>query len=166
MYYSEISKIIEAGLERDKEKVVSFAKLLAKKLEADGEKRASTRITTILERKNYSRTVTDSLVPPPVDQESSRALRDIDYTPEASKLILNPAVEAKLKDFMSTIQNKSRLEDFGLDFNMSLLPVWGSGMRKNICCTVHCCTDGIATGCSTFGYFDFVIVGKYIEKHT
>lgn len=68
MYYSEISKIIEAGLDRDKEKVASFAKLLAQKLEADGDKRASTRITTILERKNYSRTVTDSLVPPPVDQ--------------------------------------------------------------------------------------------------
>lgn len=31
MYYSEIGKIIEAGLERDKDKVASFAQLLAKK---------------------------------------------------------------------------------------------------------------------------------------
>lgn len=121
MYYSEISKIIEAGLDRDKEKVARFAKVLEKKLEADGEKRGSTQITTILERKSNSRAVTDSLVPPPVDQESRLSIVDIDYAPEASKLILNPAVEAKLKDFMSTIRNKSRLEDFGLDFNMSLL---------------------------------------------
>ena len=37
MYYSEIGKIIEAGLDRDREKVKSFAQLLAKKMEADGE---------------------------------------------------------------------------------------------------------------------------------
>lgn len=43
MYYSEISKIIEAGLDRDKENVAKFAKVLAKKLEADGEKRGSTQ---------------------------------------------------------------------------------------------------------------------------
>ena len=39
MYYSEIGKIIEAGLERDKDKVASFAQLLAKKMAADGEER-------------------------------------------------------------------------------------------------------------------------------
>ncbi len=70
MYYSEISKIIEAGLERDQDKVASFAKLLAQKLEADGETRGSTRIATILERKSKGRAVTDSIVPPPMDQES------------------------------------------------------------------------------------------------
>ena len=37
MYYSEIGRIIEAGLERDRDKVVSFAQLLAKKMAADGE---------------------------------------------------------------------------------------------------------------------------------
>lgn len=31
MYYSEIGRIIEAGLERDRDKVASFAHLLAKK---------------------------------------------------------------------------------------------------------------------------------------
>ena len=40
MYYSEIGKIIEAGLERDKDKVASFAQLLAKKMAADGEEEA------------------------------------------------------------------------------------------------------------------------------
>ena len=52
MYYSEIGKIIEAGLERDKDKVASFAQLLAKKMAADGEERGSKRIGDILERKN------------------------------------------------------------------------------------------------------------------
>ena len=121
MYYSEISKIIEAGLDRDKEKVVSFAKLLAQKLEADGETRGSARISVLLERKNNSRAITDSLVPLPVDQESRLSIVDVDYAPETTDLILAPSVEAKLNDFMSTIRNKSKMEEAGLDFNMSLL---------------------------------------------
>ena len=45
-------------------------KLLAKKMAADGEERGSKRIGDILERKNRSKAVTDSLIaPPPVDQE-------------------------------------------------------------------------------------------------
>ena len=44
MYYSEIGQIIEAGLDRDKEKVRSFASLLAKKMEADGEIQTWTEI--------------------------------------------------------------------------------------------------------------------------
>jgi len=121
MYYSEITKIIEAGLDRDKEKVISFAKLLAKKLEADGESRGSERISAILERKSNGRALTDSLVPLPVDQESRLNIVDVDYSPETIDFVLAPAVEAKLQDFMMTIQNKSRMEEVGLDFNMSLL---------------------------------------------
>ena len=82
MYYSEISKIIEAGLDRDKEKVVNFAKLLARKLEADGELRGSERITSILEKRNNSRAITDSLVPLPVDQESRLSIIDVEKYPE------------------------------------------------------------------------------------
>ena len=37
MFYTEIGKIIEAGLDRDKDKVINYAKLLAKKLEEDGD---------------------------------------------------------------------------------------------------------------------------------
>lgn len=121
MYYSEITKIIEAGLDRDKEKVASFAKLLAKKLEADGETKGSARITSVLERKNSGKAITDLLVPLPVDQESRLNIVDIDYSPETIDLVLAPAVEAKLNDFMATIQNKSRMDEVGLDFNLSLL---------------------------------------------
>ena len=39
MYYSEIGRIIEAGLERDRDKVVSFAQLLAKKMAANGDEK-------------------------------------------------------------------------------------------------------------------------------
>ncbi len=121
MYYAEIGKIIEAGLERDKEKVRSFAMLLAKKMDEDGEKRGSTRIANILERKGTGQAVMDSLVPIPVDQESRMNIVDIDYDPQAESLILSEPVQLKLQDFMDTIQHKKIMDDMGLDFAQSLL---------------------------------------------
>lgn len=122
MYYSEIGRIIEAGLERDKDKVVSFAKLLAKKMAANGEEKGSKRIGDILERKSGNKAVTESLVaPPPVDQESRMHIVEIEYNPVINDLILSKAVEAKLMDFMETVKNKDKMVQMGLEFNMSLL---------------------------------------------
>ena len=121
MYYAEIGRIIEAGLERDKEKVRSFAQLLAKKMDEDGEKRGSARITNILDRKGTGRAVMDSLVPLPVDQESRMNIVDINYDPQAESLILSEPVRLKLQDFMDTIQHKKKMDDMGLEFSQSLL---------------------------------------------
>lgn len=121
MYYSEIGKIIEAGLDRDREKVKSFAQLLAKKMEADGEVRGSSRITNIINKKNLGRATMDSLVPLPVDQESRMNIVETDYDPQADSLILAKPVQLKLQDFMDTIQNKKRMDDMGLEFSQSLL---------------------------------------------
>lgn len=121
VYYSEIGQIIEAGLDRDREKVRSFATLLAKKMEADGEIRGSKRINNVLNRKDSGRATIDSLAPLPVDQESRMNIVDIDYNPEADKLILADAVRLKLQDFMDTIKHKKIMDDMGLDFSQSLL---------------------------------------------
>ena len=122
MYYSEIGRIIEAGLERDRDKVASFAHLLAKKMAADGEEKGSKRIGDILERKNSNKAVTDSFTaPPPIDQESRMHIVEIEYRPVVNDLILSKAVEAKLMDFMETVRNKDKMAQIGLEFNMSLL---------------------------------------------
>lgn len=121
VYYSEIGQIIEAGLDRDKEKVRSFATLLAKKMEADGEIRGSKRINNVLSRKDSGRATMDSLPPLPVDQESRMNIVDIDYNPEAEDLVLADAVRLKLQDFMDTIKHKKTMDDMGLYFSQSLL---------------------------------------------
>lgn len=121
VYYSEIGQIIEAGLDRDKEKVRSFATLLAKKMEADGEIRGSKRITNVLSRKDSGRATIDSLVPLPVDQESRMNIVEINYNPKAEKLVLADAVRLKLQDFMDTIKHKKTMDDMGLVFSQSLL---------------------------------------------
>lgn len=121
MYYAEIGKIIEAGLDRDKERVRSYAQLLARKLEEDGENRGSVRISNILEKKGNVKATMDMLVPPPVDQESRMNIVDIDYAPNTEDLILSEPIKLKLQDFLDTLRYKKKMDDMGLDFSQSLL---------------------------------------------
>ena len=121
MYYAEIGKIIEAGLDRDREKVRNFSLLLAKKMEEDGETRGSTSITNVLNRKNVGKATIDSLAPLPVDQESRMNIVEVDYAPMAESLILSEPVRLNLQDFLDTIQHKKVMEDMGLKFAQSLL---------------------------------------------
>ena len=111
MFYSEIIKIIEAGLERDRDKVKNFSLLLAKKLSQDGDDRASKRIETVLSRKNNGSAITDALVAPPVDQESHLGIVDIDYNPTAPDIILSDHIKARLDDFENTIKIKDKLDN-------------------------------------------------------
>ena len=121
MYYSEIGQIIEAGLERDADKVRNYAILLAKKMEEDGEKRGSERIINVIEKKNSRKASLDSLTPLPVDQESRLNIVDICYHPESINLILSESVQLKLFDFIETLQRKNEMYEKGLDFSQSLL---------------------------------------------
>ena len=130
MYYSEITKIIEAGLDRDKDKVVNYALLLAKKLNQDGDEKSSKRITSVLSRKNNGSAITDALVAPPVDQESRMGIVDIDYKPVVPQIILSESTRARLDDFENTIKIKDKLDDLGMPFNMSLLLYGPPGCGK------------------------------------
>ncbi|MDO4304766.1 MAG: ATP-binding protein [Bacillota bacterium] len=130
MYYSEITKIIEAGLERDRDKVKNYALLLAKKLAQDGDVKSSKRIETVLSRKNNGSAITDALVAPPVDQESRMGIVDIDYKPITSEIILSESIRSRLEDFENTIKVKDKLDALGMPFNMSLLLYGPPGCGK------------------------------------
>lgn len=130
MYYSEITKIIEAGLDRDKEKVKNYSILLAKKLREDGDEKTSKRIETVLTRKNYGSAMTDALIAPPVDQESHLGIVDIDYSPIAPDIILSEATKSRLDDFSNTVKIKDKLDSLGMPFNMSLLLYGPPGCGK------------------------------------
>ena len=130
MFYSEITKIIEAGLDRDKEKVKNYALLLAKKLAQDGDEKSSKRIETLLLRKNNGSAITDALVAPPVDQESRMGIVDIDYKPIAPNIVLSESTIERLIDFENTIKIKDQLDGLGMPFNMSLLLYGPPGCGK------------------------------------
>ena len=130
MFYSEITKIIEAGLDRDKDKVKNYSMLLAKKLEKDGDAKSSKRIEALLSRKNNGSAITDALVAPPIDQESRLGIVDIDYSPIAPDIILSPSIRTRLDDFENTIKIKDKLDSLGMPFNMSLLLYGPPGCGK------------------------------------
>ena len=130
MYYSVIGKIIEAGLERDAEKVRSFAALLAKKMEEDGEKRGYERILGIIQRKEMRKATMDSLMPLPVDQESRMNIAEINFHPLASYLVMPESVRQNLFDFVETLRRKNEMIEKGLDFSQSLLLYGPPGCGK------------------------------------
>lgn len=130
MFYSEITKIIEAGLDRDRDKVRNYALLLAKKLSADGDEKASKRIENLLQKKNNGTALTDALVAPPVDQESRLGIVDIDYKPISPDIILADSTQERLLDFENTIKIKDKLDSLGMPFNMSLLLYGPPGCGK------------------------------------
>lgn len=130
MFYSEITKIIEAGLDRDKDKVKSYSILLAKKLAQNGDIKASQRVENILNKKNGGSTITDALISPPVDQESRLDIVDIDYRPYMPNIILADATKDRLVDFENTVKIKDQLDELGMNFNMSLLLYGPPGCGK------------------------------------
>jgi SpoVK/Ycf46/Vps4 family AAA+-type ATPase len=131
MYYTEMTKIIEAGLKKDNVKVADYSRLLAQKLNKDGEERASKRILNILDKMDSnSYAVMDTLSSLPVDQESRLNLAEVDYSPTAEKLVLGDSVQAMLDDFMKTVKCKDKMKSVGLDFRTSLLLYGPPGCGK------------------------------------
>lgn len=131
MYYTEITKIIEAGLKKDSVKVADYSRLLAQKLNKDGEERASKRINSILDKMDSnSYAVMDSLSSLPIDQESRMNLAEIDYSPITENIILSDPVQAMLDDFMKTVKCKDKMRSVGLDFRSSLLLYGPPGCGK------------------------------------
>lgn len=131
MYYSEITKIIEAGLDGDRNKVKSFSQLLASKLNNMGEEKASNKILSVLSKKSNDIASIDSLIAPPVDQESRLSIVDFSRDPfDSSELVLSEAVELKLKDFRDTIDNRDKMIQHGLEFPLSLLLYGPPGCGK------------------------------------
>ena len=136
MYYTEITKIIEAGIRKDQKKVASYSRLLAKKLDDDGEKRASTRILSVLDKMSDSYAVMDTLTALPVDQESRLDIANIDYAPNVENIILSKSVQEMLDDFRDTIKSKDKMMSLGLEFRTTLLlygpPGCGKTSAQNI----------------------------------
>ena len=130
MYYTEITKIIEAGMKKDPTKVASYSRLLAKKMSRDGDERASNRILSVVDKMGGSNAVMDSLVALPVDQESRLDIAEIDYAPSVENIILSKPVQDAIDDFKVTIQNKEKMMSLGLDFRMTLLLYGPPGCGK------------------------------------
>lgn len=129
--YTEISKIIEGGLNGDREKVYNYAKVLADNLEETGENSLSKKIRKILSNRKSGMMALDSLSSKPVDSESRMDMVDITYPSIDKKLlVLNQETEVEIQDFVKCYQNRDKLIKAGIDEACTLLLYGPPGCGK------------------------------------
>ena len=129
--YTEISKIIEGGLNGDREKVYNYAKVLADNLEGSGDKALAKKIRNVISGRKFGTIALDSLSSKPVDGESRMDMVDISYPAiEEGFLILNRDTETEIQDFIKCYQNRDKLISAGIDEGNSLLLYGPPGCGK------------------------------------
>lgn len=128
--YTEILKIIEGGLDKDKEKVISYANLLANKLADDGEKSYSERVLNLIKGKSVHPVYLDELMSLPVDQDNRMNIVDVSLPANNMKIILPELAKIKVEDFIEALKYKEKFEKAGIEVQSSLLLYGPPGCGK------------------------------------
>jgi SpoVK/Ycf46/Vps4 family AAA+-type ATPase len=128
--YTEILKIIEGGINKDKNKVISYSKVLAENLEKDGEKIFSKKIMDIINKSDVHPVYLDEFLSSPLDQETRMNIVDISIPNAKVELILPKYVEERLDEFILSIKERNKLSNLGIDVTSSLLLYGKPGTGK------------------------------------
>ncbi len=130
--YTEIIKIIEGGLDKDKEKVINYSNLLAQKLSEQGEKKMAEKIQKLITSKSVHPVYLDELISTPVDQETRMSIVDVsmNYPVEENSIVLPESIKLKLEDFIESIKYKEQMQKMGLDLISTLLLYGPPGCGK------------------------------------
>ena len=129
---TEIIKIIEGGLKRDRSKVIKFARLLSENLGDTENNSLSKRIKKLLNETHGTSFVTaDSLSPIPVDSESRLSVVDVTFSnKDQDPLIFNPSVTKQINNFVNGVRQKEKIMKYGMDVQNSLLLYGPPGCGK------------------------------------
>lgn len=131
MVYSEIIKIIEGALEKNKEKVIEYSLLLIHNLEKQGENKLADRIRKTLEKKDINPVFLDELSSLPYDNESKLNMVDVEFPDtEGIDLILPKYSENKIVDFIESLKYRKEFNNLGLEIKSSLLLYGPPGCGK------------------------------------
>lgn len=131
--YTEILRIIEGGLARDPKKVYSYSKLLAKKMNSDGEDRMSKMILNALNHKMATTVTMDELLSVPIDQESRMNIADIALpSKDIVPIVLPKMIETQISDFISTVKYQGELVKKGVNISNTLLLYGDPGCGKTM----------------------------------
>jgi SpoVK/Ycf46/Vps4 family AAA+-type ATPase len=129
--YTEILRIIEGGLARDTKKVYNYSKLLAEKVEKDGDSKMSKMIFKTLGNKTATTVIMDELLTTPVDQESRLSIVDVAVpSKEDIPVVLPKLVDNKIVDFINIVKYQSQLIQNGVEMSNSLLLYGNPGCGK------------------------------------
>lgn len=129
--YTEIIKIIEGGLAKDREKVLNYSKILATNIELQGDSLFAKRIKNILNNESVSMVSLDSFSTKPVDTESRLEMVDISLPQiKDSDIILNKYIEEEIQKFVSEYLKRDMMIKAGIDLYNTLLLYGPPGCGK------------------------------------
>ena len=129
--YTEVVKIIEGGLQGDKDKILNYATVLANNLEKQGNPALSKKIRNILTERKGQITTLDDFTVKPVDTESRLEIVEI-TTPsiEVEKIVLNKHIEAEIQSFIGYYKKRDMLLNAGIETLSSILLYGPPGCGK------------------------------------
>ncbi|WP_251136143.1 AAA family ATPase [Exiguobacterium sp. S90] len=130
---TEILKIIEGGLERNSEKVRSYAKLISEKLIDQGEEKFATRILNLVESKseNSHPVYLDEFIKKPVDNDSRLDMVDVTLVSELlDEIILPKFTKNKIDNYVDALKAKDKFIELGINLPESLLLYGPPGCGK------------------------------------
>lgn len=127
---TELIKIIEGGLEKNPEKVKSYAKLVAEKFVSEGDEKFANRILSILDKKSVHPVYLDEFLSKPVDKESRLPMVDITIEPKVEEIVLPKVVEEKVNTYIESLNKRDKFLKLGLDLPESLLLFGPPGCGK------------------------------------
>lgn len=128
---TEILKIIEGGLERNPEKVKSYAKLISEKLQEQGEEKFATRITNLLNNKSTHPVYLDEFMTKPVDQDSRFDMVEVSMAGKFNEEIILPDItRLKIDNYIESLKARDKFLALGLDIPESLLLYGPPGCGK------------------------------------
>jgi SpoVK/Ycf46/Vps4 family AAA+-type ATPase len=135
-YLTELLSLVEAAASGDRAKGASYARLLAEKLEAAGERKAAERIRRALTASAKASAVTAAGAAAlearlPVDSESRLSLADESW-PQAGdvEVFLHPRVREQVSEFLRYVLAADRLVEDGVGVAPSLLMYGPPGCGK------------------------------------
>ena len=129
--YTEIIKIIEGGLNQDRQKVLSYSNLLIENLSKDGDEKFASRIKKVLNSQKSAMVFQEELLIAPVDQESRLNMADIILpNDEDSAPVFNEQLLSAISNFKDMLSHKVEIQQAGIDLNASLLLYGPPGCGK------------------------------------
>lgn len=129
--YTEILRIIEGGLAKDPKKVYNYSKLLADKLDKDGDNKMAKMILRAIDNGPATTVTMDELLTTPVDQESRLSIVDVEVPPkEHTQIVLPKLVDNKIEDFINMVKHQNQLIKGGVEMSNTLLLYGKPGCGK------------------------------------
>lgn len=128
---TELLKIIEGGLEKNREKVQSYAQLLVEKLRDEGDDKFADRIKSILDKKSVHPVYLDEFLSKPVDQDSRLDMVDVSLANSSTDVMVLPELtKTKVDIYISSLKHRSEFMEMGIDSPESLLLYGPPGCGK------------------------------------